>query len=80
MAILEFHKGMKTHFGIRNAGRFLDPFFLRLGKNKLDILKFDDWLHAQFGEYDAEGTNTSMKDLIANKFGADAVAFCLKAM
>jgi len=36
----------------------------------IDILKFDNWLHSQFGNY--EDNKTSMKDIIISKFGKEA--------
>lgn len=36
----------------------------------LDILKFDDWLHSQFGQY--EDTGKSMRDIVLEKYGEDA--------
>lgn len=36
----------------------------------MDIVKFDDWLHNQFGDYEDKGQ--SMKDIVLEKYGEDA--------
>lgn len=46
---------------------------LLLGYVAIDILKFDDWLHSLFGEYEDAGM--SMMDCITKNFGSDACSF-----
>lgn len=36
----------------------------------VDIIKFDDWLHNQFGDYEDKGQ--SMQGLVREKYGEDA--------
>jgi len=43
----------------------------------LDIYKFDDWLHCQFGEYEEKGK--SMYDVIAANYG-ETVAMQIKEL
>jgi hypothetical protein len=69
-----FCTGMHRHFKIRGANRFLDEIYIQLRKEvRLDVLQFDDWLHAQHGEYEAE--NLSMRDVITRHYGESAATF-----
>jgi hypothetical protein len=38
---------------------------------KLDVVKFDEWLHQQFGEY--EDLDKSMKDVLEEAYGHDVM-------
>ncbi len=73
MTIQQFHKGMKENFGINNPQNYLDELYLRSKTVKIDLLLFDDWLHAKFGEYETDGMN--MADMVHQKFGLDAKMF-----
>lgn len=75
MNALEFHAGFRKHFpGIGNAGRFIDALMLQIKREPvLDILAFDDWLHAKHGEYEKDGL--SMADCIAKHYGEPAKNF-----
>jgi hypothetical protein len=67
---------MQKHFGIptADAGKFMDPIFIQLAKEvKLDVLFFDDWLHRQHGEYEADGL--SMEEAIDKFYSVDATLF-----
>ena len=70
-----FHEGMRSHFRVTgNPGLFLDTIFIQLGKQvKLDVIKFDDLLHARHGEYEADGL--SMRECIAKHYSEDAARF-----
>lgn len=71
-----FRKGMLKHFGIPtgSSGAFMDPIFIQLRKEvKLDVLKFDDWLHEKHGEYEADGL--SMEEAIDKFYSVDATLF-----
>ena len=71
-----FRKGMQKHFGLSTtaAGEFMDPIFIQLGKQvKLDVLKFDDWLHEKHGEYENDGL--SMSEAIDRFYSVDASLF-----
>lgn len=73
MTFPDFCKGMKQHFGIRDANKYLDPITLRYPAVSLNILVFDDWLHEKFGMYEDQGK--SMDNIITEKFSADASNF-----
>lgn len=71
-----FRKGMLKHFGIptSQAGEFMDPIFVQLSKEvKLDVLRFDDWLHEKHGEYENDGL--SMSEAIDKFYSVDASLF-----
>lgn len=42
----------------------------------IDMLKFDEWLHNQVGDYEDDGLNFSQ--VIKNKYGSDALNFVTK--
>jgi hypothetical protein len=65
---------MRDHFNIETPGEYLDELFLKDRLVKLDFIKFDDWLHAEFGGYE-ETHGFSMKELIEDRFGAEARIF-----
>ena len=69
----EYFKKMKDFFDISKPQQFYDPLFLRHGKIRLDVVKFDDWLHEKVGNYEDDGKN--MKDAIIENFGVDAGFF-----
>lgn len=74
MSALEYHEGMKRHFGINSAGRFLDRLAIMASRRvALDVLAFDEWLHERHGEYENDGL--SMADCIAKHYGERAKAF-----
>jgi hypothetical protein len=74
MLIQEFHKKMSDFFDIAAPGDFLDPLWLMQKKVKIDLGKFDSWLHKEVGEYEKdEGFN--MKDALAIYYGEDASQF-----
>lgn len=57
-----------------------DPYFDRmlgfLTKSfVIDIIKFDELMHARHGEYDDGPNPISMKELIIKEYGSDAEAF-----
>ena len=72
-----FMLSMKIHFGLdkKEAHKFIDHLMFLADKGfKLDLMKFDNFLHKKFGEYEEE-KNFSMKDLIEAKYGEAAVHF-----
>lgn len=72
--VQSFHAGMREHFKITNAGRFIDPLFIQLRREvKVDVIALDDWLCQQHPEY--VGADYSMHDLIAKHYGEAAAAF-----
>ena len=71
-----FAKALEKHFKISHgdAHKFIDLLMLRLRmKCTLDIMKFDDWLHEQHGEYEEAGQ--SMSDVITLYYGKTATAW-----
>lgn len=60
----EFRGGFKQ--------RFIDNLLTAIcGRWILDIERFDEWLHELYGEY--ENAGFSMKEIIREKMGADAL-------
>lgn len=59
-----FHKAFRTISFSNYMDKDLTVLFL---KPVLDIVKFDNWLHEQYGEYERQGL--SMNDLLASKYG-----------
>jgi hypothetical protein len=59
-------------FGVMLNG-FLDPMMTKLnlltGKNaiSIDVFKFDDFLHREFGDYESQ--NKSMNDIVLENYG-----------
>lgn len=61
----------RKYFGV-SFQKFYDGILSIVCKHlMIDILKFDDWLHSQFGNYEDEGK--SMRDIIHEKYGDNAV-------
>ena len=73
MTIQEFHKGMREHFGIANPGEYLDEWYLRQKKVRIDLCKFDKWVTVAHGNYGSKGF--SLHDEVDQKFGKEASAF-----
>ena len=58
-------------FGV-SVGLFHDALMTAaMARIMIDTFLLDDWLHKQFGDYEAEGL--SMNDIIKLKFGQQAV-------
>jgi len=71
--IQEFHKKMREYFQIDNPGDYLDQVFLIKREVRIDIFKFDVWLHEQLGEY--ETGDVSMSIALTRSYGEDACSF-----
>jgi len=69
----EYFKKMRDYFDITNPENFFDPTFLRHKKIRIDLAKFDDWLHEKIGNYEDDGMN--MKEAINKNFGYEASFF-----
>ena len=70
--------GLSRHFkmGKPQARTFMDPLLTVMsGYFHLDIIKFDDWLHAQGYK---EETHGSMREYILNAYGSEACVFVLR--
>lgn len=63
----------KKYFGV-SIYSYLDSMMSMVtGKITIDIIRFDDYLHEQFGQY--EDDKKSMSDIIKEKYGEEAEAF-----
>ena len=69
----EYHKKMREYFQIENPGDYLDQLWIYKREVRIDIIKFDEWLHEQLGEYDA--VDVSMSDALTRSYGEDACSF-----
>jgi len=56
-------------YGVPRFSQLLDNNLALLGKFVIDIIKFDDWLHKQFGDYESE--DKSMSGILLEKYGYD---------
>jgi len=77
MNIQEFDQGMNHYFSLYSSKRFLCPTTLLFKEARINIIKFDAWLHKHFGEYERED-GISMRQLIKREFGKEAVLFIQK--
>jgi len=73
MTIQAFYKGMKEHFDIMNPGVFLDDLHLLQKRVKINLLKFDEWLHEEVGEYEEQSMN--MGDALTYYYSPEASYF-----
>lgn len=71
-------KGLKDHFRMNNTNTFIMVELIPAGVITVDIMKFDDWLHRQYPNYEDEGK--SMSDIILEKYGKEAHDFFNDAM
>jgi hypothetical protein len=78
MTVMEMFQGLRTHFKLPQPNRYLCPTALIQKKGVLDIIKFDDWLHTQHGQYEDKGM--SMKECIRKEYGENAVSFVEKCL
>ena len=60
----EIRGGFKTRF----VDNLLTVIF---GRWTIDIVRFDDWLHELYGDYESEGL--SMREIILDKMGPEAL-------
>ena len=70
---VEFAKQFQIHFKIHLRPEWIDWLIMRLQpsrKMSFNVIKFDEYLHQQFGNYENEGK--SMASIIAEKFGEAA--------
>lgn len=72
---IKFFAGLKLYFDIRSKPNvYLCKTALITGKVRLDIIKFDDWLHVKHGNYEVD-KNVSMAQLVAKEYGISARSF-----
>jgi len=74
MTILQARKFFHETFGA-NFNSFADMIFTTPECARINLIKFDEWLHDKFGDYEDE--EKSMKDIIEEHFGNTA---CRKFM
>ena len=72
--IARFHKGMKGYFRIPRPQDYLDRDLVQLRLVRIDLLKFDDWLHGVVGNYE-EDEGLSMEEALDKYFGVEASHF-----
>jgi hypothetical protein len=71
MTLPQAHKQFVKTFNMK-LNPFLDGLMMTVTRRPvIDVFKFDDWLHEQFGNYEDDGK--SMNDLINEKYGKGAV-------
>lgn len=65
----------RGYFGI-SFSIFYDGLMSVLTKSiKIDIMRFDEWLHGQAGAYDEGDDARSMEEVITDLYGCDATSF-----
>jgi len=69
----EFSRQFQKHFKMHLRPEWIDWLIMRLQpsrKMSFNVIKFDEYLHQQFGEYENDGK--SMASIIEEKFGEAA--------
>jgi hypothetical protein len=65
-------------FGIK-FGDFFDSFNTMLSRKIcIDVYKFDDWLHSQYGKYEVR--KKSMEDVVRENYGEDGVEMLMRLL
>ena len=76
-----FKWGLCEHFGLcqdRDVNHYVDlTIWVAVREYTLNVIKFDAFLHAKFGQYEAE-RKMSAFDLITAEYGDEAAAWCTK--
>ena len=70
---VEFSKLFQSHFKMHLRPEWIDGLMTALQPGMaicFDVVKFDQYLHQQFGEYEDQGKN--MASIIEEKFDASA--------
>lgn len=71
MGLIKTHQKFTELFGFKFP---IDGMISMLNdKPKIDLVKFDEWLRKEHGEYDINGC--SIREIINNKYGIEAVKF-----
>ena len=65
---------MRQYFNIDRPGEYLDELAILKREIRIDIFKFDDWLHEQIGEYE-ENDKISMNQALVKHYGQEASNF-----
>ena len=76
----EFCRGMRYYFKITEGiNVFVDSYLSTTGRAVLDTIKFDEWLHDQFDNYELK-KGKSMKEIIKDEYGVSALRFVEQAL
>jgi len=71
MTMYEASKHFHKFFPEKKLNAFLDPLLSYLtGTPKLDVYKFDDFLHEKHGDYESQ--KQSMNDVLEAHYGKEA--------
>jgi hypothetical protein len=63
------HQFFKETFNL-NFNDFIDPIISTfVGEPVIDVIKFDDWLHKEHGNYEERGL--SMQDFLTEQYGQE---------
>jgi len=78
MTPIEFCKQMERHFEIKSAAlKFIDDLTATTQRSAIvDLVKFDEWLHKQHGNYEAD-YGLSMAELVKTRYSQSAHDFLL---
>ena len=69
---------MREHFNIDNPNNYLDKHYLVYRHIKIDIIKFDDWLHNEIGNY--EKSKMNMRETLTKHYSLSACKFIEKLL
>jgi hypothetical protein len=74
ISLPEAHQKFRKYFPGQSFSSFIDGLHTVLaGKPKIDIIKFDDFLHDRYGQYESDGLSTEA--LLKVKHGPAAALF-----
>ncbi len=73
MNTYDYHSGMRHWFKILSPGIYMDELFLQQKKIRIDLTRFDYWLHSEVGNYEAKGMN--MPNAVHKYYGREAMEF-----
>ena len=72
-SLMEVDKRFQQYFNVKFS-LFWDRMMSMLTMEvKIDVLKFDDYLHREFGDYEKDGKSMNM--IIEEKYGKEALEF-----
>lgn len=74
MNLLEFRRGMAHYFQIEQPYPFIEQHGSYHQQVCLDLIRFDEWLHEQCGDYEDE-QGISMAECIERRYGKKARQF-----
>jgi hypothetical protein len=69
----QYFKGMHEYFKLPIPGDYLDLSALKWDDIQINIIKFDDWLHKQVGDYESHKMN--MDEALVKHYGQEASDF-----